>query len=149
MAVLISLVVSLTTTPMMCAYILPREADAERTAGSIDVTEARLRGDARASIAARSASRCAIRCITVVRLLRDRSALNVYLFRQVSYSLFPVQDTGLMIGSIQGDQSISFQAMKQKLAQLQEIVQDDPGGRALSWAIPAGGRSIRASSTSR
>ena len=31
-----------------------------------------------------------------------------------------------MIGSIQGDQSISFQAMKKKLAQLQEIVQDDP-----------------------
>ena len=37
-----------------------------------------------------------------------------------------MQDTGLLIGSIQGDQSISFQAMKQKLAQLQEIVQADP-----------------------
>ena len=44
----------------------------------------------------------------------------------MSYGLFPVQDTGLMIGSIQGDQSISFQAMKRKLAQLQTIVQADP-----------------------
>ena len=44
----------------------------------------------------------------------------------MSYNLFPVQDTGLLIGSIQGDQSISFQSMKQKLAQLQTIVQDDP-----------------------
>ena len=48
------------------------------------------------------------------------------MFREARYSLFPVQDTGLMIGSIQGDQSISFQAMKKKLAQLQEIVQEDP-----------------------
>ncbi len=52
--------------------------------------------------------------------------LNVHLFREARYSLFPVQDTGLMIGSIQGDQAISFQAMKGKLAQLQTIVQDDP-----------------------
>ena len=44
----------------------------------------------------------------------------------MTYDLFPVQDTGLLIGSIQGDQSISFQAMKQKLAQLQGIVQADP-----------------------
>ena len=53
-------------------------------------------------------------------------ALNVNLLRSMTYDLFPVQDTGLLIGSIQGDQSISFQAMKQKLAQLQGIVQADP-----------------------
>src|ERR1700721_287036 len=44
----------------------------------------------------------------------------------MSDGLFPVQDTGLIIGSIQGDQSISFQAMKTKFTQLQTIVQDDP-----------------------
>jgi len=44
----------------------------------------------------------------------------------MTYNLFPVQDTGLLIGSIQGDQSISFQSMKQKLVQLQTIVQNDP-----------------------
>ena len=53
--------------------------------------------------------------------------LNYYMFRyQMTYGLFPVQDTGLIIGSIQGDQSISFQAMKTKFTQLQTIVQDDP-----------------------
>ena len=66
--------------------------------------------------------------------------LNYYMFRhEMSYGLFPVQDTGLVIGGIQGDQSISFQAMKTKFIQLQTIVQDDPavdsvvgftGGRA-------------------
>ena len=40
--------------------------------------------------------------------------------------MFPAQDTGLLIGNIQADQSISFQAMKPKLAQLQAIVQEDP-----------------------
>src|ERR1019366_8040182 len=49
-----------------------------------------------------------------------------------------VQDTGLLIGSIQGDQSISFQAMKQKLAQLQGIVQADPAVAAVAGVI--GGR---------
>ena len=53
--------------------------------------------------------------------------LNYYMFRyQMTYGLFPVQDTGLIIGSIQGDQSISFQAMREKLEQLQTIVQEDP-----------------------
>ena len=53
--------------------------------------------------------------------------LNYYMFRyQMTYGLFPVQDTGLIIGSIQADQSISFQSMQKKLQQLQTIVQDDP-----------------------
>ena len=53
--------------------------------------------------------------------------LNYYMFRyQMTYGLFPVQDTGLIIGSIQADQSISFQAMQKKLQQLQTIVQEDP-----------------------
>ena len=67
---------------------------------------------------------------------------------QMSYGLFPVQDTGLMIGSIQGDQSISFQAMKEKLAQLQTIVQDDPAVASVV-GVTGGGRPIPASSTSR
>ena len=53
--------------------------------------------------------------------------LNYYMFRyQMTYGLFPVQDTGLIIGAIQADQSISFQAMKTKFTQLQDIVQEDP-----------------------
>ena len=53
--------------------------------------------------------------------------LNYYMFRyHIAYGLFPVQDTGLIIGAIQADQSISFQAMKEKFTQLQDIVQDDP-----------------------
>ena len=123
MAVLISLVVSLTTTPMMCAYVLPRQAVAKH--GRIyNMTEAGF--DAMLGFYRRTLAVALRHPLTVVLVLFATIGLNVWLFGQVSYSLFPVQDTGLIVGSIQGDQSISFQAMTKKLAQLQEIVQDDP-----------------------
>jgi multidrug efflux pump len=123
MAVLISMVVSLTTTPMMCALILRREPKT-RHGRLYHFTEACF--DAMQNFY-RVTLGVALRhpFVTLVVFLAT-IWLNVDLFRGASYSLFPVQDTGLMIGSIQGDQSISFQAMKKKLAQLQQIVQEDP-----------------------
>jgi multidrug efflux pump len=67
----------------------------------------------------------------------------VFLFRLLPATFFPEQDTGILIGQIIADQSISFPAMEKKLAQLQSIVQQDPavasvagftGGRALNSA---------------
>ena len=79
-----------------------------------------------ASIGARCASRSAIPLIVVATLLAT-IWLNYDLFRyHTNYGLFPVQDTGLIIGSIQADQSISFQSMEQKFKELQTIVQNDP-----------------------
>ena len=52
--------------------------------------------------------------------------LNVELFIIVPKGFFPQQDTGRMVGSLQADQSISFQAMSQKLRQMMAIVQQDP-----------------------
>ena len=121
-AVMISLAVSLTTTPVMCAYVLPRASTTKH------------------GVLYRVSERCfeaalAFYRVTLVAALRKKwwvflvfagaIALNVSLFRAASYSLFPAQDTGLIIGSIQGDQSISFQAMKEKLAELQHIVEFD------------------------
>src|SRR5208337_4235576 len=76
--------------------------------------------------------------LLVVAVWAAMIGLNVNLFRGMAYDLFPVQDTGMLIGSIQGDQSISFQAMKQKLAQLQGIVQADPAVQAVEGVT--GGR---------
>ena len=64
------------------------------------------------------ASRCCCCAATVV--------LNVYLYVIVPKGFFPQQDTGRLIGSIQADQSISFQAMSQKLADFMDIVGADP-----------------------
>ncbi len=123
MAVLISLIVSLTTTPMMCAYVLPREA-APRHGWLYNVTEAGF--DATLAFYRRTLRAALRRPLLIMLTLLATIGLNVWLFTHISYSLFPVQDTGLMIGSIQGDQSISFQAMKEKLKELQTIVQNDP-----------------------
>ena len=52
--------------------------------------------------------------------------LNFYLYDVIPKGFFPQQDTGRMIGSIQADQSISFQLMQQKLAQFVNIIKKDP-----------------------
>ena len=136
-AVLISMVVSLTTTPMMCSLILPREREIRH--GRLYRASERV-FDAMLAFY-RSTLRVALRHPGLVALsLFATIGLNYAVFRyHITYGLFPVQDTGLIIGGIQGDQSISFQAMKTKFEQLQTIVQDDPavesvvgftGGRA-------------------
>ncbi len=55
--------------------------------------------------------------------------LNVYLYVIIPKGFFPQQDTGRLIGGIQADQSISFQAMRQKLADFMTIVARRSGGR--------------------
>src|SRR2546428_13253172 len=52
--------------------------------------------------------------------------LNVYLYVSIPKAFFPQQDVGRMIGSIQADQGISFQAMREKLSDFAEIVRSDP-----------------------
>ena len=142
-AVLISMVVSLTTTPMMCALILPRgprpnmDGSIERRSACFDAMLAFYRSTLR--VALRHPGTVALSLFATV-------GLNYYMFRyHMTYGLFPVQDTGLIIGAIQGDQSISFQAMKTKFTQLQTIVQDDPavasvvgftGGRQNKSGLP-------------
>ena len=110
-AVLISMVVSLTTTPMMCALILPREW--QRSTAAFIEPPSGSSMQCSPSIGRRS-HRPSPSGAVALSLLAD-GRLNYYMFRyHITYGLFPVQDTGLIIGGIQGDQSISFQAMKTK-----------------------------------
>jgi multidrug efflux pump len=123
MAVAISLVISLTTTPMLCSRFLPNPADHSQGRfyrASERVFEAML------SFYRRTLAVALRHSFLVFLTLCATIALNVYLFAHIPYGLFPSQDTGMLIGSIQADQSISFQAMKQKFIQLQSIVQSDP-----------------------
>ena len=141
-AILISLAISLTVTPAMCATVLAgaRGARAEpawsRRIGAL--FDHFKDAYARSLDAALDHARLVI--LTLIALL----VLNVFLFRLLPSTFFPEQDTGILIGHIVADQSISFPAMKQKLAQLQSIVQRDPavasvagftGGRSLNSAV--------------
>ncbi len=62
----------------------------------------------------------------VMLILLATVLLNIYEYVQIPKGFFPTQDTGRLIGFIQADQSISFQAMQPKLAQFVEIVRSDP-----------------------
>ncbi|KQP42443.1 nodulation protein [Methylobacterium sp. Leaf104] len=126
LAILISLVLSLTTTPMMCALLLRREAahGTERPNRLVRGLEAGFDG----MLAGYERTlRLAMRHRRLVALtLLATVGLNVYLYIIVPKGFFPEQDTGQMMGGIQADQRISFQSMKQKLEQATAIVQADP-----------------------
>ena len=118
-AIAISLVLSLTLTPMMCALILkarPRDARPPR----FDPFAALARGYARSlAFALRHGGAVMLILFAVV-------CLNVCLFTAVPKGFFPQVDAGRIIGFIQADQSTSFQAMREKSRRLFEIVRADP-----------------------
>jgi len=123
-AILVSLVLSLTVTPMMCARLLkPHQPDQAhgwwyRTSERFFNYTQRGYGETLG---------VALRHPFIVLVgLAGTIALAVHLYIGIPKGFFPQQDTGYLSGSIQGDQSISFQAMKSKTEQFAAIVQNDP-----------------------
>jgi multidrug efflux pump len=120
LAILISMVISLTTTPMMCALILRRSAPAAARSRRRSLFERAL------AIYERTLGWSLRHGVLVMLALGVTIALNVLLVVVIPKGFFPQEDTGLITGGIVADQSISFQLMKDKLAQLMDIVQTDP-----------------------
>jgi multidrug efflux pump len=124
-SVLISLVISLTTTPMMCAWLLKNGGTIERPPGRLAAWAER--GFARLLKSYEHALDWAMASPLLVMLsLAFVVGLNVFLFAAVPKGFFPTQDTGQINGGMRADQSISFQAMQGKLRQLVGIIKSDP-----------------------
>jgi multidrug efflux pump len=122
-AVLISLVVSLTTTPMMCSRLIRRTEPDEQ--GRLFRMSERAFDSVRDGYA--RSLRWALRNRAMIMLmLLATVAFNIYLYIVIPKGFFPQQDTGRLIGGIQADQAISFQSMERKLRQFIHIVQSDP-----------------------
>ena len=122
-AILVSMVVSLTTTPMMCAALLkPRP---------IEVPTRWSRWTHRLQRAVSRAYRRSLsmalhhQALTLLVFIAA-AGLNVYLYNTIAKGFFPQQDTGRITGTIQADQSTSFQSMRQRLDRFLAIVQADP-----------------------
>ncbi len=121
-AIGVSLLVSLTTTPMLCARFLRHETGvhgwtykiAERAFnGLYDIYHVGLRWVLR--------NQPVVLAITILTI-----CVNIYLFIIVPKGFFPQQDTGRLTGNIVADQDISFEAMRDKLMAFVDIVKKDP-----------------------
>ncbi len=122
-AVLISLVVSLTATPMMCSRFI-RHADPETQSRLFRLSERAF--ESMRSFYARTLRWGLRNRALVMALLLGAVIFYIYLIVVIPKGFFPQQDTGRLIGGIQADQAISFQSMEKKLRQFVAIVQADP-----------------------
>ena len=121
-AIMISLAISITLTPMMCAWLLKREeAD----------SAPRARGFHRLLLGLQQGYGRSLRWVLdrarwTLLVLLATIGLTVYLYITIPKTFFPEQDTGRLMGFISADQSISFQAMRGKLADFMRIIREDP-----------------------
>ncbi|MFZ6725533.1 multidrug efflux RND transporter permease subunit [Undibacterium sp. MH2W] len=122
-AILVSLVVSLTTTPMLSALWLKPHAEV-KPGKFFQLSERAF--DWMLSVYRRSLQWALNHGPIMMVVLFATIALNVYLYVIVPKGFFPQQDTGRLNGMIQADQSISFQAMQQKLKRFIDVVGADP-----------------------
>ena len=123
-AVFVSLIVSLTATPMMASQLLKARTNAAAS-GFAARTERWFQSMKDGY--QRSLDWALGHALLIVAMLVGTVVLAALLFIQLPKNLLPQQDTGRLVGNIQADQSISFQAMQAKLVHFEELVQADPG----------------------
>jgi len=122
-AIVISMVISLTTTPMMCALIL-RPKKEEKHGRLFNVSERAF--DWVHQRYSRSLSWALRHQGIMLSLTLSALVISIYLFSIIPTGLFPQQDTGRLSGNIQASQDISFQAMGKKLKAVVNIIMKDP-----------------------
>jgi multidrug efflux pump len=122
-AILVSLGISLTTTPMMCAKLL-REHNAEKHGRLYDASERVFRG--LLNLYERTLQWVLRHAPLTLAVLLMTITVNVYLLYIVPKGFFPQQDNGTIQGGIQGAQDISFQAMNQLTENFVNMIKSDP-----------------------
>ena len=122
-SIMISLAISLATTPMMCAVLLRGETG-EGHGWLYRMSERFF--EAMLDVYRRTLAIALRHPASMMLILAVVLGLNFYLYSVIPKGFFPQQDTGRLTGSIQADQSISFQLMQKKLTQFITIIKSDP-----------------------
>src|SRR5581483_11107924 len=120
-AILVSMAISLTTTPMMCAYLLREHQEQGwfyRKSEALFTWIVNLYGRTLGVVLRHPA----VTLLTLVATV----ALTLFLYVQVPKGFFPQQDTGRLGGQIQADQDTSFQTMDKTLLRMVNIIDADP-----------------------
>jgi multidrug efflux pump len=120
-AIVVSMVISLTTTPMMCAHLLREEQQHGRMYQKSEKFFAWV-----VNFYGRSLTRVLQHPALTLLTLLATVALTIYLYVRVPKGFFPQQDTGRLSGQIQADQDTSFQTMDKTLLQMVNIIDADP-----------------------
>jgi multidrug efflux pump len=143
-AIVISLVVSLTTTPMLCAILDLHRPD--RRQGSLLRFSERA-FDAAHGLYARSLTVALRNPGKIMLLLLVAILLNFLLYYVVPKGFFPDEDTGQAFGGIRAGPTISFQLMKDKFIQFMKIISQDPAVATVTGTIGGGGGGPRGGAT--
>jgi len=134
-AILVSLVVSLTLTPMMCAkLLLPHRQPGRLSRLGERAFDALVRGYGRTLKFALDWS------FVTLLVLAGAVALNFWLYVQIPKGFFPQQDTGRLFGALRADQSTPFEVTRQKMAQFVDIVRNDPAVATMTATTGGGAR---------
>ena len=143
-AIAVSLGVSLSTTPMMCAHMLKEHA----SHGWLYRTSERA-FEWVIAMYGRSLSRVLRHPAITLAVLLGTVGLNVFLFIHTPKGFFPQQDGGRLMGAIQADQDTSFQTMQKLLLRMGKIVQDDPAVDVVNASTGGGGGGGSSTNTAR
>src|SRR5579883_2192728 len=136
-AIAVSLLISLTTTPMMCAKFL-KPYNQQKHGRIYNASERFF--DGMLSIYEHGLRWVLAHKVPVLLITIGTFFLNIYLFILVPKGFFPQQDTGRLSGAARASQDISFDAMQAKQAELADIVQEDPGVQSvMAFAGGSGG----------
>jgi multidrug efflux pump len=122
-AIIVSMMISLTTTPMMCAYLLRDEQHAKH--GRLYMATERF-FDRVLSWYRTSLHWALDNPILILTILILTVALNVAVIMKIPTGFFPQQDTGSLAGGVQGPQDSSYPAMNDSIQRLEAVIQKDP-----------------------
>ena len=135
-AIMISLVISLTTTPMMCARLLGRERPGRPNAfmRAFNSNFESMKNGYERSLGF-ALKHPGLMMLSLVATI----VLNVYMYVAIPKGFFPQQDTGQLQGGMRGDATASFELIKAKLQQVTKIIQEDPAVDSVAGSVGGGG----------